>query len=106
MQLARYFNGSTRTVTWLDRVLVLCVVLLLSLQLLSSGRHKDDHVGQSDNCPSCVFAHHLPHGLPDVTPVLVPVSVAHSYQIARLVILQAPTPFSFLVPHSHGPPRG
>lgn len=106
MQLARYFRGSLRTMTWLDRVVVACVVALLSLQLLSAGRHKDDHVGVSDNCPSCFFAHQVPHGLPEVEPVLVPVVTTQAYYLAPLVIRQATSSFSFLIPKSQAPPRG
>jgi hypothetical protein len=106
MQLARYFRGSLRTRTWLDRALVLFVLALLSLQLLSAGRHKDDHVGYSDNCASCFFAHQVPHGLPDVDPVLAPARAATSYRVERFVIHQAPSLFSFLIPSAHAPPRG
>jgi hypothetical protein len=105
MQLARYFRGALRTKTRFDRILVLFVLALLSLQLLSAGRHKDNHVGYSDNCASCFFAHQVPHGLPDVAPVPAPARATYSYRIGRLVIHQAPSFFSFLIPSSHAPPR-
>jgi len=105
MRLARYFSGSIRTRTRLDRVLALLAMLLLTLQLLSSGQHKDDHVGYSDDCASCFFAHHLPSSLPDVNPSLVPVTAALSYRLLRFVIQQAPTRISFLIPCSQAPPR-
>jgi hypothetical protein len=105
MRLARYFSGSIRTMTWMDRVLVLLVVALLSLQLLSSGHHKGNHVGYSDHCASCSFAHQVPHGLPDVQPAVVPVSVAQSYLLERVVIHQAAPYARFLIPHSQAPPR-
>jgi hypothetical protein len=105
MQLARYFRGSIRTMTRLDRVLVLLVVSLLSLQLLVSGHHKDDHVDVSADCPSCVFAHQVPHGLPDVEPVVVPVTRAWSYLLERIVVHQPAAYSRFLIPHSQAPPR-
>jgi hypothetical protein len=92
--------------TWLDRVVVLAVALLLSLQLMASGQHKDNHVGYGDNCSSCVFAHHMPAGLPEVNPPLLPVLAAHSYRLPRVVIYQAPSCLSFLMPKSQGPPHG
>jgi len=92
--------------TWLDRAVVLAVVLLLSLQLTLSGRHKDDHIGYGDNCPSCVFAHHVPSGLPEASPPLLPVLAAHSYRLLRVAIRQAPSGVSFLIPESQAPPRG
>jgi hypothetical protein len=106
MQAIRYVSGSIRTMTWLDRVVVLMVALLLSLQLMVSGQHKDDHAGYGDNCPSCVFAHHVPSGLPEVNPVLLPVLAAQSYRLLRVVIHQAPLSVSFLIPKSQAPPRG
>jgi len=105
MRLARYFSGSIRTKTRLDRVLALLAMLLLTLQLLSSGQHKDDHVGYSDNCSSCFFAHHLPSSLPDVNPGPVPVTATLSYRLLRFAIHQAPTRISFLIPCSQAPPR-
>jgi hypothetical protein len=105
MQSLRYIRGSIRTMTWLDRFVVLSVALLLSLQLMVSGQHKDDLAGYGDNCPSCVFAHHLPSGLPDVEPV-VRVGVATlRYQIADAVLYRAPSFVSFLIPESQAPPR-
>lgn len=92
--------------TWLDRAVVLAVVLLLSLQLLVSGQHKDNHVGYGDNCPSCVFAHHVPCGLPDVTPALLPMVTRQAYLLLRVVIQQAPSRICFLIPKSQAPPRG
>ena len=89
----------------MDRALVLLVVSLLSLQLLSSGHHKGDHVDYGDHCASCFFAHQVPHGLPDVKPVVVPVTTARSYLLERVVIHQAPAYASFLIPHSQAPPR-
>lgn len=105
MQLARYFRGSIRTMIRLDRFLVLLVVSLLSLQLLVSGHHKGDHVGYSDNCSSCYFAHQVPHGLPDIEPVVVPVTRARSYLLERLVIHQSAAYSRFLIPHAQAPPR-
>lgn len=105
MQLARYFSGSIRTMTWFDRVLVLLVASLLSLQLLSAGHHKDNHVGYDDGCSSCFFADQVPHGLPDVEPVLVPFTVAQSYRLERLVIHRPPAYPRFLIPHAQAPPR-
>jgi hypothetical protein len=102
---ARYFCGSIRTMTRFDRVAVLALALLLALQLLLSGQHKDDHVGYGDNCPSCVFAHHLPSGLPDVDPQPLPVQMAHSYRLPQAVVYRAPSFASFLIPESQGPPR-
>lgn len=100
----RYFRGSLRTMTWLDRFVVLSVALLLSLQLMLSGQHKDDHVGYGDNCPSCVFAHHLPSGLPDVDPVALPGAATLSYHLADAVVYRAPAVVSFLIPESQAPP--
>lgn len=91
--------------TWLDRVLVLSVALLLCLQVMMSGHHKDDPNGDGDNCPSCVFVQHLPSGLPEVDPVPVPVSPAQSYPVEFAIAHMAPACFSFLVPKSQGPPR-
>ena len=105
MQSARYFRGSIRTMTRLDRVLVLLVVALLALQLLVSGHHKDDHVASSNDCPSCVFAHQVPHGLPDVEPVVVPVTRAWSYLLERVVTFQSAAASRFLIPQSQAPPR-
>jgi hypothetical protein len=105
MRLARYFGGSIRTMTRLDRVLVLLVVALLSLQLLSAGRHKSDHVNYDDGCSSCFFAHQVPHGLPDVKPDVVPVAAAQSYLVESLIIHEASATPRFLIPHSHAPPR-
>lgn len=92
--------------TWLDRVVVLAIALLLSLQLMLSGQHKDDHVGYNDNCPSCVFAHHVPCGLPEVNPALLPVLAQQAYLLLHVVIHQAPSCVSFLIPKSQAPPRG
>ena len=100
----RYLRGSIRTMTWLDRAVVLSLALLLALQLMLSGQHKDDHVGYGDNCPSCVFAHHLPSGLPDVNPVPLPVQMAHSYRLPQVVVYRAPALVSFLIPKSQAPP--
>lgn len=105
MQLARYFSGSIRTMARLDRVLVLLVASLLSLQLLSAGHHKDDHVGYDDTCSSCFFADQVPHGLPDAQPALVPVTIARSYRLERVVIHQSPADPRFLIPHAQAPPR-
>ena len=105
MQLARYFRGSIRTMIRLDRFLVLLVVSLLSLQLLASGHHKGDHVGYSDNCSSCNFAHQVPHGLPDIEPVVVPVTRARSYLLERLVIHQPAAYSRFPIPPAQAPPR-
>jgi hypothetical protein len=106
MQFARYFSGSIRTMTWLDRVLVLLVASLLSLQLLGAGHHKDDHAGYSDNCASCFFAHQVPHGLPDVEPAVVPVRMAQVYRLAGPARRQAaPASPRFLIPHAQAPPR-
>lgn len=105
MQLDRYFTGTTRTTTRLDRLLVMLVVLLLSLQLLTAGQHKDNHVGFNDNCASCVFAHHLPHALPEVDLVpAAPVGLV-AYHIAQVLIRQAAKPFSFLIPRGQAPPQ-
>jgi hypothetical protein len=105
MQLARYFRSSIRSMTWLDRVLVLFVASLLSLQLLSVGHHKDNHVGYDGSCSSCFFAGQVPHGLPDAQPALVPVTIAQSYRLERVVIHQAPANPQFLIPHAQAPPR-
>ena len=105
MRAVRYFSGSIRTMSRVDRFLVLLVVALLSLQLLSAGHHKDGHAGYDDNCASCFFAHQVPHGLPDVKPVVVPVTRARSYLLERVVIHQAPTLSRFLIPHAQAPPR-
>jgi hypothetical protein len=105
MQAVQYFRGSTRTMTWLDRVLVLSVALLLCLQVVMLGHHKDDLNGDGDNCPSCVFVHHLPSGLPEADPVPVPVSMAQSYPVECAIAYTAPSCFSFLVPKSQAPPR-
>jgi hypothetical protein len=105
MQAARYFRGSIRTLNWLDRFVVLSVALLLSLQLMLSGQHKDDHPGYGDNCPSCVFAHHLPSGLPDVEPVVRVGPATLAYQIADAVHYRAPSFLSYLIPESQAPPR-
>lgn len=91
--------------TWLDRVLVLTVALLLSLQVMVSSHHKDDLTGDGDNCPSCVFAHHLPPGMPEVNPVPVPVTTAQFYRIERVAFHEAPVYASFLIPKSQAPPR-
>ena len=91
--------------TWLDRAVVLSLALLLSLQLLMSGQHKDNHPLAADNCASCVFAHHMPSGLPEVTPVLVPVRTAQSYRIEAVAFHEAPSTTSFLIPKSQAPPR-
>lgn len=91
--------------TWLDRAVVLAVALLLSLQLALSGQHKDNHVGYDDNCPSCVFAHHVPCGLPEVNPALLPVVARQAYLVLRVAVLQAPSCISFLIPKSQAPPR-
>jgi hypothetical protein len=104
MQLARYFRGSIRTMIRLDRVVVLLVVSLLSLQLLGSGHHKGDHVGYSDDCASCYFAHQVPHGLPDIEPAVVPVTRARSYLLERIVIHQSSATSRFLIPHAQAPP--
>jgi hypothetical protein len=53
-----------------------------------------------------VFAHHVPSGLPEVNPVLLPVLAAQSYRLLRVVIHQAPLSVSFLIPKSQAPPRG
>lgn len=105
MQRDRYFTGTTRSTTRLDRFLVTLVVLLLSLQLLTAGRHKDNHVGFSDNCASCVFAHHLPHALPEVDLVAAAPLALVAYHIAQVLIRQAAKPFSFLIPRGQAPPR-
>lgn len=105
MQAMRYFNGAIRTRNWLDRLLVLAVVLLLSLQVLSAGNHKDDHVGQSDDCPSCLFAHQLPHGLPELDVVAAPVVTLLQYHLAPVVFLQTPALFNFLIPQAQAPPH-
>jgi hypothetical protein len=105
MQAARYFRGSIRTLNWLDRFMVLSVALLLSLQLMLSGQHKDDHVGYGDNCPSCVFAHHLPSGLPDVDPVALPGAEVLRYRLTQAPIYRAPSVPGFLIPESQAPPR-
>jgi len=106
MQQLRYFSGAIRTRNWLDRLLVLAVVLLLSIQLLSAGNHKDDHVGQSDDCPACMFAHQLPHGLPVVDVVPAPVVALLHYFLAPVVFLQAPALLNYLIPQGQAPPRG
>jgi hypothetical protein len=105
MLLTRYVSGSIRALTRLDRVLVLLVASLLSLQLLSVGHHKDDHVGYQDNCSSCFFAHQVPHGLPDVEPALVPARIAQWYRIDRPAIRQTCVSPSFLIPNAQAPPR-
>jgi hypothetical protein len=105
VRAVRYFRGSIRTMTWLDRAVVLSLALLLALQLLVSGQHKDDNAGYGDNCPSCVFAHHLPSGLPEVDPVPLPVQAGHSYRLPPAVVVRAPSVFSFLIPKSQAPPR-
>jgi hypothetical protein len=105
VRAVRYFRGSIRTMTWLDRAVVLSLALLLALQLMLSGQHKDDAAGYGDNCPSCVFAHHLPSGLPDVNPVPLPVQAGHSYRLPQAVVYRAPSLVSFLIPESQAPPR-
>jgi hypothetical protein len=105
MQSMRYLRGSLHTMTWLDRAVVLSVALLLSLQLMFAGQHKDNHVGYGDNCASCVFAHHLPSGLPDVDPVALPPRAVPGYRIEPAVIYRAPSFVSFLIPESQAPPR-
>lgn len=105
MQAARYFSGAIRTRNWLDRLLVLAVVLLLALQLLGSGQHKDDHIGHSGDCASCIFAHHVPHGLPGVDVAPAPAMAVVRYHLVPVVVRQAPAFFSFLIPQSQGPPR-
>lgn len=104
MHSLRYLRP-LRTLTWLDRAIVLSVALLLSLQLMVSGQHKDDLAGYGDNCPSCVFAHHLPSGLPDVEPVVRVSAATLRYQIADIVFHGAPSRVSFLIPESQAPPR-
>jgi hypothetical protein len=101
----RYLRGSLHNTTWLDRAVVLSVALLLALQLMFSGQHKDDLAGYGDNCPSCVFAHHLPSGLPDVEPVVRVRAATFRYQIADAVFYRAPSRVSFLIPESQAPPR-
>jgi nitrate reductase gamma subunit len=105
MQLDRYFTGTTRTTTRLDRLMVMLLVLLLSVQLLMSGCHKENHAGYSDNCASCVFAHHLPHALPEVDLVPAAPMALVAYHIAQVLIRQAAIPFSFLIPRGQAPPR-
>ena len=105
MRLARYFSGSIRATTWLDRVLVLLVASLLALQLLGAGRHRDDHTGYSDNCSSCFFAHQVPHGLPDAEPAVVPVWTAQAYTLAHPASRPAPASPRFLIPFAQAPPR-
>jgi hypothetical protein len=105
MQRNRYLAGTTRTTTRLDRFLVALVVLLLSLQLLLSGCHKENHAGYSDNCASCVFAHHLPHALPEVDLIPAAPMALVAYHIAQVLIRQAAKPFSFLIPRGQAPPR-
>jgi hypothetical protein len=105
MQAMRYLRGSLRTMTWLDRAVVLSLALLLSLQLMLSGQHKDNHVGYGDNCASCVFAHHLPSGLPDVDPVALPAGEVLSYRLADAVVYRSRSFVSFLIPESQAPPR-
>lgn len=106
MQAVRYVSGSIRSMTLLDRVVVLTLALLLSLQLMMSGQHKDDHAGYSGSCASCVFAHHVPSGLPEVNPALVPALTEQSYRLLRVVIHQPPSRLSFLIPKSQAPPHG
>lgn len=84
---------------------MLAVALLLMLQVVLSGHHKDQHAGYDGDCPSCVFAHHIPSGLPDVDPVLVPVSAARSYRLERDDAYQAPAHSSRIVPKSQSPPQ-
>ena len=91
--------------TWLDRVVVLAVALLLTLQLMVSGHHKDDHLGYDDKCASCVFAHHVPSGLPEVNASLLPVRAAQSYRLPSVIIHQAPSYLSPLIPKSQAPPQ-
>ncbi|WP_036166158.1 hypothetical protein [Massilia sp. 9096] len=105
MQPLRYFRGSLRTMTWLDRAVVLSVALLLALQLMLSGQHKDDLAGYGDNCPSCVFAHHLPSGLPDVDPVALPPRQVLSYRLEPAAVYRSRSFVSFLIPESQAPPR-
>lgn len=105
MQLARYFSGSIRALTRLDRVLVLLVASLLSLQLLGAAHHKDDHVGYRGDCSSCFFAHQVPHGLPDVEPALVPARIAQWHPLDRPAIQQTYVFPGFLIPHAQAPPR-
>lgn len=105
MQLDRYLAGTTRSTTRLDRLMVMLVVLLLSLQLLTAGQHKDNHVGFNDNCASCIFAHHLPHALPEVDLVPAAPIALVAYHIAQVLIRQAARPFSYLAPRGQSPPR-
>lgn len=92
--------------TWLDRVVVSMVALLLSLQLMASGHHKDQHVGFDDHCASCVFAHHVPSGLPEAELRPLPVTTAPSYRLERVAVHESPVYVSFLIPKSQAPPRG
>jgi hypothetical protein len=105
MRLARYFSGSIRTMTWLDRVMVLLVAALLALQLLGAGHHRDDHTGYSDNCSSCFFAHQVPHGLPDAEPAVVPVWTAQAYTLVPPADRPAPASPRFVIPLAQAPPR-
>lgn len=104
-----YYSATIRTMTRPDRsvarAVVLALALLLALQLMLSGQHKDDLAGYGDNCPSCVFAHHLPSGLPDVNPVPVPIAATLHYFVPSVAIRQAPAVVSFLIPKSQAPPR-
>lgn len=105
MPSLRYLRGSIHSMTWLDRVVVLSVALLLALQLMVSGQHKDDLAGYGDNCPSCVFAHHLPSGLPDVDPVALPAGEVLSYRLEQAAVYRSRAVLSFLIPESQAPPR-
>jgi hypothetical protein len=105
MPFNRYFSGSLNSKTWYDRVLAACVLLLLTLQLLSSGQHKGDHIGVQDDCVSCFFAHHLPTSLPNVAPVPVPVLALALYPLIQFVQHDFDVRISFLIPRAQAPPR-
>ena len=104
-RLQRYFNGTILTKTRLDRVLAVLVLLMLAVQLLGMGQHKDDHTGAKADCASCFFAHQLPSGLPDVAPVAAPVLGLASYPLLRFVTHDFHARTSFLIPQSQAPPR-
>ena len=104
-RLQRYFNGTILTKTRLDRVLAVLVLLMVAVQLLGMGHHKDDHVGAKADCASCFFAHQLPSGLPDVAPVAAPVLGLASYPLLRFVTADFHARISFLIPQSQAPPR-
>jgi hypothetical protein len=78
---------------------------VVALQLIGAAYHRHDLVDESPDCVSCYLTAHVPSPIPPVSADVLPSLTILHYRIASLPIYLFVAQQSYLIPHSHAPPR-